>query len=52
MGEFGTDSLLVKPGRKMFHVVFVGREMVMVIVLGLFLSLPSRVFISYVFRSQ
>ena len=22
--EFGTDSFLVKPGRKMFHVVFVG----------------------------
>ena len=27
--EFGTDSFLVKPGRKMFHVVFVGRRMVM-----------------------
>ena len=26
MGEFGTDSFLVKPGRKTFHVVFVGRE--------------------------
>ena len=27
MEEFGTDSFLVKPRRKMFHVVFVGRGM-------------------------
>ena len=40
MGEFGTDSFLVKPGRKMFHVVFVVREMVMVICFGNVLS-PS-----------
>ena len=26
MGEYGTDSFLVKPGRKMFHVVFAGRR--------------------------
>ena len=34
MGEFGTDSFLVRPGRKMFHVVFAGREMVMDIYFG------------------
>ena len=34
MGEYGTDSFLVKPGRKMFHVVFAVREMVMVIYFG------------------
>ena len=42
MGEFGTDSFLVKPRRKMFHVVFVGRGMVMVVCSGnvLFPLLP------------
>ena len=34
MGVYGTDSFLVKPGRKMFHVDFVGREMVMDIYFG------------------
>ena len=34
MGEYGTDSFLVKPGRKMFHVVFVGRGMEMDIYFG------------------
>ena len=34
MGEFGTDSFLVRPGRKMFHVVFAGRGMVMDIYFG------------------
>ena len=33
-GEYGTDSFLVKPGRKMFHVVFAGRGMVMDIYFG------------------
>ena len=33
-GEFGTDSFLVKPGRKMFHVVFAGKRMVMDIYFG------------------
>ena len=32
--EFGTDSFLVKPRRKMFHVDFVGKGMVMVICFG------------------
>ena len=41
MGEFGTDSLLVKLRRKTFLVVFVGRKMVMdIFVLGVFLSPP------------
>ena len=40
MVEFGTDSFLVKPGRKMFHVVFVGRGMVMVICFGNVLFSP------------
>ena len=34
MEEFGTDSFLVRPGRKMFLVVFVGRMMEMVICFG------------------
>ena len=34
MGEYGTDSFLVKPRRKMFLVVFVGKGMVMVICSG------------------
>ena len=38
MGEFGTDSFLVGPRRKMFHLVFVGRGMVMVICSGSVLS--------------
>ena len=40
VGESGTDSFLVKPRRKMFHVVFVGRGMVMVTCFGSVLS-PS-----------
>ena len=32
--EFGTESFLVRPGRKMFLVVFVGRRMVMDIYFG------------------
>ena len=45
-GEFGTDSFLVKPRRKMFHVVFVGRGMVMVTYFWecSFLHLPSSMF--------
>ena len=34
MGEFGTDSFLVRPGRKMFLVVFAGKRMEMVIYFG------------------
>ena len=34
MGEFGTDSFLVKLRRKTFHVVFVGKRMVMDIYFG------------------
>ena len=40
MGEFGTDSFLVKLGRKMFLVVFAGRKMVMVICFGNVLFSP------------
>ena len=40
MGEFGTDFFLVKPGRKMFHVVFAGRRMVMDIYFGSVLLSP------------
>ena len=40
MEEFGTDSFFVRPRRKMFHVVFVGRGMVMVIRFGNVLSSP------------
>ena len=40
MGEFGTDSFLVLPCRKMFHVVFVGKGMVMVICSGNVLFSP------------
>ena len=45
MGEFGTDSFLVKPRWKMFHVVFVGRRMVMDIFFG---SVPFPPFNMYV----
>ena len=38
VGEFGTDSFLVRPGRKMFHADFVGRRMVMDIYFGVFFS--------------
>ena len=34
MGECGTDSFLARPRRKMFHVDFVGKRMVMVICFG------------------
>ena len=34
MGEFGTDSFLVKPGRKMFHVVSAGKRTVVDIYFG------------------
>ena len=34
VAEFGTDSFLVRAGRKMFHVVFAGRRMVMGIYFG------------------
>ena len=34
MGEFGTDSFLARPRRKMFHVDFVGKGMEMVICFG------------------
>ena len=40
MGEFGTDSFLVVPGRKMFHVGFAGKRMVMDIYFGSVLFLP------------
>ena len=57
MGEYGTDSFLVRPGRKMFHVVFVGKGMVMVIYFGNVLFTPFNMFanflslLSYVFGS-
>ena len=44
MGEYGTDSFLVKPRRKMFHVDFVGKGMVMVICFGNVLFSLSSVF--------
>ena len=47
MGEFGTESFLVKPGRKMFHVVFVGREMVMDICFGNVLFSPFSMFANF-----
>ena len=40
MGEFGTDSFLARPRRKMFHVDFVGRGMVMDICFGNVLFSP------------
>ena len=57
--SFGTDSFLVKPGRKMFHVVFVGRVMVMVICFGNVLfplhhvrKLPGFAFLMSLHRSK
>ena len=38
--EIGTDSFLVRPGRKMFLVVFAGRRMVMDIYFGSVLFPP------------
>ena len=40
MGGFGTDSFLARPRRKMFHVDFVGRGVVMVIYFGNVLFTP------------
>ena len=40
-GGFGTDFFLVRPRRKMFHVVFVGRGMVMVTCFGSVPFTPS-----------
>ena len=47
MGEYGTESFLVKPGRKMFHVDFVGRGTVMVIYFGNVLFSPFSMCVSF-----
>ena len=44
--EYGTDSFLVRPGRKMFLVDFVGREMVMDIYFGSVPFTPFNMFVT------